>query len=99
MVTIVNAGTASAAELFAASLRDFGKAPVVGSQTYGKGVMQETNEMDNGGAVILTVARYRTTVSECYDGIGLTPDYQVENEDEKVDAQYNKAVEVLLASE
>ncbi len=99
MVTIVNSGTASTAELFAASLRDFGKAPVVGSQTYGKGVMQETNEMDNGGAVILTVARYRTTVSECYDGIGLTPDYQVENEDEKVDAQYNKAVEVLLASE
>ena len=99
MVTIVNSGTASAAELFAASLRDFGKAPVVGSQTYGKGVMQETNEMDNGGAVILTVARYRTTVSECYDGIGLTPDYQVENEDEKVDAQYNKAVEILLAAE
>ena len=99
MVTIVDAETASAAELFAASLRDFGKAPVVGSQTYGKGVMQETNEMENGGAVILTVARYRTTVSDCYDGIGLTPDYQVENEDENVDAQYNKAVEILLAAE
>ena len=99
MVTIVDSDTASAAELFAASLRDFRKAPVVGSQTYGKGVMQETNEMENGGAVILTVARYRTTVSDCYDGIGLTPDYQVENEDENVDAQYNKAVEVLLTSE
>ena len=61
--------------------------------------MQETNEMENGGAVILTVARYRTTVSDCYDGIGLTPDYQVENEDENVDAQYNKAVELLLTSE
>ncbi len=99
MVTIVDSDTASAAELFAASLRDFGKASVVGSQTYGKGVMQETNEMENGGAVILTVARYRTTVSDCYDGIGLTPDYQVENEDENVDAQYNKAVELLLTSE
>ncbi|MBO7395097.1 MAG: S41 family peptidase [Ruminococcus sp.] len=99
MVTIVDSDTASAAELFAASLRDFGKAPVVGSQTYGKGVMQETNEMGNGGAVILTVARYRTTVSDCYDGIGLTPDYQVENEDENVDAQYNKAVEILLTGE
>ena len=99
MVTIVDSDTASAAELFAASLRDFRKAPVVGSQTYGKGVMQETNEMENGGAVILTVARYRTTVSDCYDGIGLTPDYQVENEDENVDAQYNKAVELLLTSE
>lgn len=99
MVTIVNGNTASAAELFAASLRDFGKAPIVGSQTYGKGVMQETNEMENGGAVILTVAKYSTTVSECYDGIGLTPDYKVENDDEKVDAQYNKAVEILLSSE
>lgn len=99
MVTIVNENTASAAELFAAALRDFGKAPIVGSQTYGNGVLQETNEMDNGGAVILTVAEYKTANSDCYDGIGLTPDYQVENEDENVDAQYNKAVEILLTSE
>ena len=99
MVTIVNENTASAAELFAAALRDFGKAPIVGSQTYGKGVLQETNEMDNGGAVILTVAEYKTANSDCFDGIGLTPDYQVENEDENVDAQYNKAVEILLTSE
>lgn len=99
MVTIVNENTASAAELFAAALRDFGKAPMVGSQTYGKGVLQETNEMENGGAVILTVAEYKTANSDCYDGIGLTPDYQVENEDENVDAQYNKAVEILLKSE
>ena len=99
MVTIVNENTASAAELFAAALRDFGKAPIVGSQTYGKGVLQETNEMDNGGAVILTVAEYKTANSDCYDGIGLTPDYQVENEDENVDSQYNKAVEILLTSE
>ena len=55
--------------------------------------------MDNGGAVILTVAEYKTANSDCYDGIGLTPDYQVENEDENVDAQYNKAVEILLTSE
>ncbi|MCQ2490340.1 MAG: S41 family peptidase [Ruminococcus sp.] len=99
MVTIVDADTASAAELFAASLRDFGKAPVVGSQTYGKGVMQETNEMENGGAVILTVAKYHTTKSDCYDGIGITPDYQIENEEENIDAQYNKAVEILLTAE
>lgn len=99
MITIVDADTASAAELFAASLRDFGKAPVVGSQTYGKGVMQETNEMENGGAVILTVAKYHTTKSDCYDGIGITPDYQIENEEENIDAQYNKAVEILLTAE
>lgn len=63
MTVIVNKNTASAAELFAASLRDFGKAELVGEKTYGKGVMQITTEMENGGAVVLTVAEYRTTVS------------------------------------
>ncbi len=95
MAVIVNENTASAAELFAASLRDFGKAPLVGSQTYGKGVMQTTTELENGGAVILTVAEYKTAYSECYDGIGLTPDVPVENDVEGFDAQYSAAIEVV----
>lgn len=99
MAVIVNENTASTAELFAAALKDFGKASIVGSQTYGKGVVQVTNEMDNGGAVVLTVAECRTANSECYNGVGITPDFQVENEDENIDAQYNKAVEVVRASD
>ena len=95
MAVIVNENTASAAELFAASLRDFGKAPLVGSQTYGKGVIQTTTELENGGAVILTVAEYKTAFSECYDGIGLTPDVPVENDVEGFDAQYSAAIEVV----
>ncbi|MBQ9899008.1 MAG: PDZ domain-containing protein [Ruminococcus sp.] len=95
MVIIVNEKTASAAELFAASLRDFGKAELVGMTTYGKGVMQETTEFENGGAVILTVAEYSTSVSDCYDGVGLTPEYQVEDTGEGVDDQLNKAIEVV----
>lgn len=96
MVVIVNEHTASAAELFAASLKDFGKADIVGETTYGKGVMQSTIELSNGGAVVLTIAKYKTTNSECYDGIGITPDYIVQNEDEDDDDdQYNKALEVI----
>ncbi len=96
MVVIVNEHTASAAELFAASLKDFGKADIVGETTYGKGVMQSTMELSNGGAVVLTIAKYKTTNSECYDGIGITPDYIVQNEDEDDDDdQYNKALEVI----
>lgn len=96
MVVIVNEHTASAAELFAASLKDFGKADIVGETTYGKGVMQSTIELSNGGAVVLTIAKYKTTISECYDGIGITPDYIVQNEDEDDDNdQYNKALEVI----
>lgn len=96
MTVIVNEHTASAAELFAASLRDFGKASLVGAQTYGKGVMQTTTELKSGGAVVLTVAEYKTSYSECYNGVGLIPDYQVINETEGIDSQYNKAVEVLM---
>lgn len=95
VVVLVNGHTASAAELFAASLKDFGKAELIGSQTYGKGVMQTTTELANGGAVILTIAKYKTAVSECYDGIGITPDYVVGNENENIDEQYNKAIEII----
>ncbi|MDD6278824.1 MAG: S41 family peptidase [Oscillospiraceae bacterium] len=96
MVVLVNEKTASAAELFAASLRDFGKAQLVGTQTYGKGVMQTTAEFDDGSAVVLTVAEYKTAYSDCYDGIGLTPEYIVdENEDTEADEQLNQALEVI----
>lgn len=95
MAVIADHKTASAAELFAASLRDFGKAAIVGEQTYGKGVMQDITELDDGDALVLTVAKYKTAYSECYDGIGVTPDYPVENGDDGIDMQYNKAVEVV----
>jgi carboxyl-terminal processing protease len=96
MIVIVDGDTASAGELFAASLRDFGKAELVGSQTYGKGVMQLTTEFDDGGAVVLTVAEYKTVNSECYDGVGLTPDYIVEDDkDTTYDEQLGTAIEVI----
>lgn len=96
MTVIVNENTASAGELFAAALRDAGKAELVGKQTYGKGVMQVTTEFEDGSAVVLTVAEYKTTVSECYNEIGLTPDYIVDNDDDSdADLQYSKAVEVI----
>jgi carboxyl-terminal processing protease len=98
MVVLVNDKTASAAELFAASLRDFGGAQLVGEKTYGKGVMQETTEFDNHGAVVLTVAKYKTERSECYDGVGITPDISVENTDEAYDDQYAAAVDAAMTA-
>ena len=98
MVVLVNGRTASAAELFAASLRDFGGAQLVGEKTFGKGVMQQTTEFDNKGAVVLTVAKYKTERSECYDGVGLTPDISVENTDEAYDDQYAAAVDAAMAA-
>ena len=96
MTVLVNENTASAGELFAALLKDFGKAELVGTRTFGKGVMQVTNEFEDGSAVVLTVAKYHTVKSECYDGIGLIPDYIVDDDDEDSanDSQYRKAIEV-----
>ena len=93
MIALVNKNTASAAELFAASLRDFCHSQLIGTKTYGKGVLQETAEFDNGGAVILTVAECRTSLSESYNGTGIVPDTIIENDDEGIDAQLNAAKE------
>ncbi len=77
MAVLVNGKSASAAELFSASLRDFKGAKLIGEKTFGKGVMQTTREMPDGGGITLTVATYQTTRSECYHGVGLIPDETV----------------------
>ncbi|MDE5946127.1 MAG: S41 family peptidase [Oscillospiraceae bacterium] len=99
MTVIVNGKTASAAELFAVSLRDFKNSAIVGEQTYGKGVIQVTKPFDDGSAVALTIAEYQTTVSECFDGTGITPDYitvQSNDEIDTTDYQLDKAFEVTI---
>ena len=78
VVILVHGKSASAAELFAASLRDFKNAKLIGTQTYGKGVMQNMVPMPDGGGLNLTVATYQTTKTECYHGVGLVPDQVVE---------------------
>lgn len=78
MAVLVDGDTASAAELFASALRDFEKAKLYGVTTYGKGVMQNTISLDDGGGLTITVATYRTARSACYQGIGLIPDETVE---------------------
>ena len=79
VAVLVNGNTASAAELFAAALRDYAKegkydAILVGTQTYGKGVFQTTFEMANGSALKITCGRYDPPCGVNYDGIGVTPD-------------------------
>lgn len=103
MVVLVNENTASAAELFSSALRDFNKAKLVGKNTFGKGIMQGLYELSNGGGVKLTVARYKTAKSECYHGVGLAPDFEIElpedtdisEVDPQSDPQLKKAIEIL----
>lgn len=78
MSVLVNGSTASAGELFCCSLKDYGKAVLVGTQTYGKGSMQSVIRLSNGGGFSFTTNRYDPPYSENYDGVGVTPDIEIE---------------------
>ena len=77
MTVVANGGTASAAELFTAALRDYQKASFIGTQTYGKGIMQNTQKLTDGSAIRITVAKYNPPKSGNFDGVGLAPDKEV----------------------
>lgn len=74
---IVNEKTSGAGELLACDIRDFGKGTVVGTMTAGNGSYQKVFELSDGSAIVLTVAKLLPYRSDCYDGIGIVPDYIV----------------------
>ncbi len=78
MAVLTNRNTASAAELFAAVLRDYNKAKLVGSNTYGKGVVQDIYPLSDGSAIKITTSKFNPPVSENFDGVGLKPDFVVD---------------------
>jgi carboxyl-terminal processing protease len=77
LVVLVDAGTASAAEVVAGSLLDRDRAVLVGSRTFGKGSIQEPVRLPDGSAIELTVARYRTPAGRNLNGVGIEPDVVV----------------------
>ncbi len=78
MAVLCNGSTASAAELFTSALMDYDKAVSVGNVTYGKGSMQTTIPLTDGSGVKLTTKMYFPPFSEGYDGIGITPDIEID---------------------
>ncbi len=88
MAVLVNGETASAAELFACALRDYNKAFLVGEKTYGKGCAQTTYTLSDGSILVLTTSMYNPPSSENYDGVGITPDYEVKLTDEQLKIFY-----------
>ena len=78
MAVLVNGSTASAAELFTSAVRDYDKATIVGTTTYGKGCMQTTIPLSDYSAVSVTYRMYNPPFSDNYHGIGIVPDVEVE---------------------
>jgi len=100
---LVNRGSASASEIVAGALQDYGAATVVGETTFGKGSIQEVQDFSDGSAVKLTVARWLTPKERQIDGDGIAPDVAVAMEEEDVknanDPQLEKALEILTNEE
>ena len=103
IVVLINENTASASEILAAALKESYGATVVGETSFGKGKVQQTMQLDDGSMVKYTSAYWLTPNGTCVDGVGISPDYYILNEevtDENgevtiPDAQLNKAIEVL----
>lgn len=104
MAVLVNGYSASASEILAGAMQDYGAAVIVGTQTFGKGIVQNVLSLDDGTAVKVTVAKYYTPNGNDIHEIGITPDVEIDLPEElkteatlsfEEDVQLQKAIEVL----
>ncbi len=90
MAVLVNGSTASAAELFTSAVRDYNKAVIVGTTTYGKGCMQTTIPLSDNSAVSVTYRMYNPPFGDNYHGVGIVPDVIVEQDEALADKNIYK---------
>ena len=104
MVVLVNEDSASAAEAFSGCMKAYKRATIVGTNTYGKGIMQTLYQLDDGSAVKITIAKYYLPDGSNIQDVGIAPDVEVEEDEniniwdlEKRDSepQFQKALEVI----
>lgn len=104
LAVLANENSASASEIFAGAIQDYGIGTIVGTTTFGKGIVQRTFYLSDGTGVKLTVAKYYTPKGHDIHKKGITPDVEIELDEElknqssishEEDNQLQKAIEVL----
>lgn len=103
VVVILNRFSASGSEVLAAALQENGRATIVGEKSFGKGTVNVSNNLRDGGQLYVTVAKWLTPKGNQIDGVGIRPDIQVVLSDEDVDlrrdVQLFKAIDVLRGTD
>ena len=109
MCVLVNGYSASASEILSGAIRDYKAGTLIGTKTFGKGIVQGVIPFADGSGMQVTTDRYYTPAGECIHGVGITPDIEVELDEDAVtlyglnnlphdqDAQLQKAIEVLTS--
>ena len=92
---LVGPGSASGSEVLAGALRDHGRATLIGEKTFGKGSVNHIRQLSNGGALYVTIARWRTPSGELIEGVGLEPDVAIALTPE--DAEANRDTQLFAA--
>ena len=101
MAVLVNGESASASEVFTGAMKDYGRATIVGTKTFGKGIVQNLIPLDNGTAIKMTTAHYYTPSGCDLHGKGIEPDVEVELKEElrnqiTVDVKEDNQIEAAL---
>ena len=96
MAVLVDGNSASAAEIFAGAVQDYGKGKIIGTQTFGKGIVQTIQPLTDGSAIKYTIAQYYTPKGQVIQGNGVAPDMVVElPKDATEDLQLDAALEYV----
>ena len=95
MAVIQNENSASASEIFAGAIQDFKAGKIVGTQSFGKGIVQQIMPLEDGSAIKLTIEKYYTPSGKNIHGKGITPDVKVETPTGKEDTQLKAALDTL----
>lgn len=99
LVVVVNEGSASAAEILAGALRDHRRAKVVGEKSFGKGSVQQPEDLPDGGGVHITVAKWLRPSGESIDEAGIVPDVEVTWDNGETDGDWTKDPQLVKAVE